>query len=95
MPRKRLNLSLPQPLYTQLQAIARRYGFGSACEMAATLLQVFATHTLRAEAEHQQRLRQRDEDNEAYIAALFDELAEAQPTPDGTVPVTHPRRQCQ
>lgn len=94
MPRQRLNLSLSPDLYTQLQAIAHNYGFASICEMATTLLTVFARHTRQAEAARRQQQRRTEADAGTYIATMFDEMAQSMPTPDGTVPITHPRRQC-
>lgn len=90
MKRKRLNLSVPPNLSARIESIATRYGFVSTCELAVTLLNVFADHVERAEVLAE--IRDEQEDDESYIQRIFSEMSESIRVPDGTVPIVHPKR---
>ena len=81
--RRRLNISIPEDLHSDLVRIARTYGFRSACQMVATLVRVYVHRVLRAED-----IPTVDVSAEEEIDDMFREFSDYEPTPHNThVPV--------
>lgn len=88
--RKRINLSVSQSLYSDIESIRKRYRFSTGCAMCVTLLRLFVAQVHKAEAEPHRDY----ESDERFVEEVFDELSHWEPTPTPeSVPKRHPRRQ--
>ena len=77
MSRQRINLSVPEETYQDLLKIKNEYHFKNACEVAATLLQLFLTRVRKVgEADPM------PEDEEAVIRSMFEEYGQTGPRPE-------------
>ena len=90
--RRRINLSLREETYDELQQIVRDYHFKNACEVVNTLISLFL-NKVRNQYQPASALGPEDED-ERYIRDMFDEFETWEPTPQaGHAPVIkRPRR---
>lgn len=84
--RKRINLSMREETYNELQQIVRDYHFKNACEVVTTLITLFLKRT-RDPFSYQEEDDVDDEDGR-YIREMFDEFETYEPTPKaGHAPV--------
>lgn len=89
--RKRLNLSMREETYNELQKVVEDYHFKNACEVVNTLIGLFLK---RVRAAEDQDPPEEEDDDERYIAEMFSEFADWEPTPEpGHAPaIRRPRR---
>lgn len=81
--RKRINISVDPLTYEALRRLQEAYGFNSLCELVVSL-----AHLLLDRVSEGARGRYDiPEDDEAYIAKMFDDFGHSQRTPDGNAPV--------
>lgn len=83
--RKRVNISVDLETYDRLQQVRQAYGFSNACELVAAFVHILLD---RMETAGQRKYDLPDDDGR-YIDKMFDDLRNAQRTPDGDVPVRH------
>ena len=90
--RRRINLSLREETYDELQQVVRDYHFRNACEVVNTLISIFLKK-VRNPYRSATAGAPEDED-ERYIREMFDEFETWEPTPQaGHAPVIkRPRR---
>lgn len=87
--RKRVNLSMSEEMYNDLQRIAKEYRFKNVCEVAVTLLGLFLKQNHKAEDTPKE-----EETDEDTIREMFSAFESWEPTPQaGHVPRIHrPRK---
>ena len=85
MARKRINISVDEQTYEELQRIRRSYGFKNLCEFSVAMLHVVAQYIQAAEA----RRGTREDVDAVSIMNMFNEMGAWERTPDGIVPVRH------
>ena len=90
--RRRINLSLREETYDELQQVVRDYHFRNACEVVNTLISLFLKK-VRNPNQSASMGTPEDED-ERFIREMFDEFETWEPTPQaGHAPVIkRPRR---
>ncbi len=83
--RRRINISVDDPLYKKLQRIKERYRFKNVCEFTVAWLNILAAHI-----EETERLKRHKEQTPASdyddIEEMFNELSYWEKTPDGIAP---------
>ena len=87
--RKRINLSVDGELYRRLSEIQREAGLRNLCELAVTTLRMVVARRDRSRLEHAAIVA--DEADER-VDEMFGELADAEATQWGSVPVRRRRR---
>lgn len=78
--RKRVNLTMEEDTYRRLQAMSRRYGFGSVCSLVMASVRIVCYrpgHTPHPAPPG-------GESDEAFIESLFASLSRTAPGPDDT-----------
>ena len=86
--RKRVNISVDPQTYAKLKQMQRAYGFANVCELVVALVHILLDRVETAE----RRKYDLPEDDGAYIDQMFDDLANTERQPDGTVPARHHTR---
>lgn len=86
---KRIIIIVDPADYERLRTIQRVYGFRSVRQLVAALIHVFLDYA----GKKGERRRDLPEDDEWYIAGMFDELGHVQRMPDGDAPIRrHPKK---
>lgn len=86
--RKRVNISVNPETYCKLQQLKHVYGFSNVCELVVALVHILLD---RMEAADKRKYDLPEDDGE-YIDQMFDDLANTERQPDGTVPARHHTR---
>ena len=84
--RRRINLSLREETYNDLQQIVRDYHFKNACEVVTTLITLFLKRTRNPFSRNEED--EIDDEDGRYIREMFGEFETYEPTPKaGHAPV--------
>lgn len=79
--RRRINISIDLVTHERMCRVGEAYGFKNLCELTRALIHV----TLDAIEEREAERCPSPDDDGLYIAEMFDEYANSQRVPDGTL----------
>lgn len=86
--RKRINISVDEPTYAELQRIKEAYGFKSLCQFSVAMLNILCRYIRVGEERH----RRHRPTVQTEIVDMFNDLGNWERTPDGIAPARHPRK---
>ena len=85
MSRKRINISVDEETYEELQGIRKRYGFKNLCEISVAMLHLLSRYIHAAE----HRCSRHEESTDETITNMFNEMGQWETTPDDVTPYVH------
>ena len=82
MDRKRVNISIDEQTYNDLQKLRKTYGFKNACEVVVAFVHILLDRTRKAE----ERIYDLPKQDGEYIDGMFEDLENFEHTPNNTNP---------